>query len=851
MTSLRWLPALALCACGIQRPSPDLLYRRAEASQRRGELDAALEGARLGLKLYAWRPQWKWPFRLLTAEILLDRGETPAARQLLEGIGEPDEPELRARWLLDFGNVAYWLSDRGRARSSFEQAWQLGQKISARPGLLAEIELSRAVVSHSFEETEACYRRAAEFASRAGDSYLLARAYAGLGYNRLKYERYDQALPWLETAQKAAEEHSARRLLSNTLGNRGRCYAALGDFDQALHLLTRASAIAGQINDKRNQQIWLGNLGDVYQRLGDYTQAVACLNRSRALAEERHDKVWLGTVLRRTADLCLRAGKIAEASAFTQRALSVQTDLLGARREAENERRLVESELLAARIASANGLFSDAQSALQKVILEAGRLDEVPVIWEAHAELASLYRRTRRYAEAESEYRQAIGAIEETRSLLLRDTSKVTFLAKLIHFYQDYVDFLADQNRSADALRVAESARARVLMENLNLRRSGASLSIPDLQRRLKGTNTAVLAFWLASRRSFLWVITSRSFAQFTLPDESAIRALVEKYQAAILNRGDPAGRGSGLANQLYQTLLQPARAVIRASPRVVVIPDASLYNLNFETLLVPGDEPHYWIEDVMLSVVPSLEVLAAAKPAPRRSGDRNLLFIGDPLPAEQYPPLPHLKQELEILQRVFAPRQRAIYSGPQALPNAYREAHPDRFAAIHFAAHATSNKESPLNSAVILSPKGEEYKLYAKDVLGVPIHAEVVTISACRSAGPRAYSGEGLMGFGWAFLQAGAQHVVAGLWDVDDAATARLMAGFYESLRQGMDPATALRAAKLELLHYSTLYRKPFFWAPFQVFARQLPAPAGQAQFADTARSRMSLRSLHSVSRH
>ena len=94
----------------------------------------------------------------------------------------------------------------------------------------------------------------------------------------------------------------------------------------------------------------------------------------------------------------------------------------------------------------------------------------------------------------------------------------------------------------------------------------------------------------------------------------------------------------------------------------------------------------------------------------------------------------------------------------------------------MHFTAHAEANTESPLDSAVILSQDGSGYKLYARDILEQPLSADLVTISACRGAGERKYAGEGLVGFAWAFLRAGAQRVIAGLWDVDDRSTAALM---------------------------------------------------------------------------
>jgi CHAT domain-containing protein len=43
-----------------------------------------------------------------------------------------------------------------------------------------------------------------------------------------------------------------------------------------------------------------------------------------------------------------------------------------------------------------------------------------------------------------------------------------------------------------------------------------------------------------------------------------------------------------------------------------------------------------------------------------------------------------------------------------------------------------------------------------------------------------------------------------------------------YAEIAAGRAPATALRAAKLDLLRSSGAYRKPYYWAPFQVFTRQ-----------------------------
>jgi CHAT domain-containing protein len=156
-------------------------------------------------------------------------------------------------------------------------------------------------------------------------------------------------------------------------------------------------------------------------------------------------------------------------------------------------------------------------------------------------------------------------------------------------------------------------------------------------------------------------------------------------------------------------------------------------------------------------------------------------------------------------------------------VPAAYALSGPERFRYIHFVAHGTASHSSPLDSAVILSPapaNPEDFKLYARDIVQHPLQARLVTISACYGSGLRAYAGEGLVGLAWAFLRAGAHNVIGALWQADDAATPLLMDRLYGELQAGATPDAALRTAKLSLIHSSSVYRKPFYWAAFQLYA-------------------------------
>ena len=64
-------------------------------------------------------------------------------------------------------------------------------------------------------------------------------------------------------------------------------------------------------------------------------------------------------------------------------------------------------------------------------------------------------------------------------------------------------------------------------------------------------------------------------------------------------------------------------------------------------------------------------------------------------------------------------------------------------------------------------------------------------------------------MGFAWAFLQAGARAVVAGLWDVSDTSTGPLMSKFYDGIAAKRSVAAALREAKLSMLRTARYGRR------------------------------------------
>jgi CHAT domain-containing protein len=107
-----------------------------------------------------------------------------------------------------------------------------------------------------------------------------------------------------------------------------------------------------------------------------------------------------------------------------------------------------------------------------------------------------------------------------------------------------------------------------------------------------------------------------------------------------------------------------------------------------------------------------------------------------------------------------------------------------------------------PIDPATGILDRGRGI-MTAEEVAGLDLSAcELAVLSACETGLGQVAGGEGVLGLQRAFHQAGAGHVVASLWRVDDEATRALMIRFYEYLwAEKRSVPEALRQAQLDVL--------------------------------------------------
>jgi CHAT domain-containing protein len=795
-------------------------FDRVQRTFERGELINAQDEAERACQYYLGRdPQWWWRFRILKARILGWRG---MYEDVLNTLETKAVPPLNDRDLIVQRDILTGAANSHLHRFPEAQAY-LDRATSAcaastnlvcaeLPGVRGQFEIERGEPNRALP----FFEQSLALANQHDNQFLRATAYLNLSYLALQHEHFDEAIDQTQSAYNAARAIEAQRIMVTAQGNLGWAQYKTGDLEGALGLFLQAGDRAEKLGAIDNQVAWLTNAGYVYLDQGRYEMAEDLYRKALNLANQINSKEDIRNAQISLAFAGVLTGKLDAAKLYSEQAAA------SARKDGNRPDELY-SLLAKSQVAACTGDIQQARDILFQISNDPKVLPSLK--WEAQHELSNLYADQHQTKQAETAYRTTLTTFETARSEIGHEDVKLPFLANASSLYEDYIRFLLSENKTAEALSVADHARARTLAEGLGQLSKNESvlpkaLDAPRISRTAGGP---ILYYFLGAKQSYLWTIAAQRTSLFQLPPASEIEAAVRRYRKALETPKDltESQKADGLA--LYQMLVAPAQPMLGKAAKVFIIPDGSLNALNFEALLAPDPTPHYWIEDVTLANASSLRLLERTGHSSHAADKRKMLLVGNPVAASpEFGTLPQAAREMENIGKRFASADQRVLAEAAATPAAYLAGKPEQFAYIHFVAHGTASRLSPLDSAIVLSkptPTDDAFRLYARDIIHSPLHAELVTVSSCYGAGSRAYSGEGLVGLSWAFLRAGAHNVIGALWDVSDASTPRLMDEMYANIQKGKPPAEALRQAKLSLLHSNDSFRRPFYWAPFQFY--------------------------------
>lgn len=556
----------------------------------------------------------------------------------------------------------------------------------------------------------------------------------------------------------------------------------IASIDAALGHLEHAAAVARELFERPGLDI--GLRAEMLQELGQILNRASGPDAEARVLQAGLDEfgtglsaVWQVILGLRLAEVLIDAGRTTESKNAVERVRSYAAGQMQAGSQ-------MQIEWITARLFLASGEPDSAEAALVRGLRH----------WE-----------TLRTLPRDPQWRERRGALgqslhHELARLWLRETPPVP-----------------RSTRVRQSFELLAGYKARTLSERIRGPRRDDSpqmtnMDLQQLQNDVIEKDELLLDLHVDESGVLLFAVTRDTCEVFELRPRTALRELGQLYVELI---GDPDPLRSPITRaksteRLARELFDPVADHVRHARRVVLVPDGITHLLPLEHLLEEGlgFAPS---DDRVVSRVPSVAVFMELRARRDEDPTRGLLAVEGSDEAS----LAGSRAEVRDLLRRFRNAKVAVLD-PRGAPADSMLAQARSRSVLHVAAHGEAFDQRPWSSRLYLGAGPASTvvleALEISDRRGAP---PLTVLSSCTSAGGRVLRGEGVLGFGSAFLAAGSQTVVASLWPVDDAVTASLMREFYRELGTGADVATALAHSQQRIRAHATT-SAPAYWAGF-----------------------------------
>lgn len=588
--------------------------------------------------------------------------------------------------------------------------------------------------------------------------------------NSLGY--YSRAIQSYRTILSEASELKLNDIIELARFNLATSYAEQGDADLAYSQLISLMERARAINSKRDILLNAVNLGPLLRRMDRNTEALQNYNEAIQISNELHDNLRLSNTYVNRGSLYREMNQREPATRDLAKALEIAerigndhnlADILNA--VAANHLQWKEYDLALATAERAN-----------QIMAPSGRVDPY---WATLATAGQAHRLLGHPTEARHYLEKSVELIEQVRQNRFRGTIEgLFFLRGRTTPYEEILELDYAEKKFDHALAITETLKSPNA-QPINTSRLAAGHGLINFVVTPKGT--------------LVFLIDRSSTTLHTLPITlKEVSSEVESFRHTIATR-DLHYRDQ--ASSLYKKLLAPFDSFLRTHPNLTILPDGPLWDLPFSVLTNAANK--HLLETHALSFAPSVSRVLHPKAASQ--APNSVLTLADPA-------LPLQVTEAQAVSRIL-PNSRLLQSN-------YSEwfTIAPKYKILHIASHATFNSQFPLNSAIELGNP----PILAREILSVPLDADLAVLSACETGRGKVAPGEGLIGTSWAFLSAGARSVLVSQWKVDSASTSQFMTAFYNHhLKQSQAKPAALQKAALAL-RAQPQFAHPFYWAPF-----------------------------------
>ena len=696
-----------------------------------------------------------------------------------------------------------------------------------------------------FAEAEEYHLRANKLLTDIGNPVSIALSDNNIAVVYAHQKRYQEALEWCKKGETLLKTAFSPPNLASIYLNMGGIYQDIGEFDRALDYYKRAQKLYEAAGDIRYLPTVLDNLGQIQIETKHFSEAEATLKRARDLREILRNPQSTAQTLLFQGRLYLSEGKpdlarAAFAQAVEKYEAITQEVNSGGQIAGLQQRNISPYKVYAAallKVSTADALLS----------LERGR--GRGLVKQMAQNLADLFLpapEAARWRAAGEEFRVACRLAEAAQNYARTAVAADRPTAEG-HLTEAVL-------RKADAeTKIARVTRDLSLRYPAYRRWSGAApVKIEQLQAlAARNPDTLYLEWAVVDARQTLLIALSKrdGIEAFSLSiGQTQMEQLCGGYRATITAMGkllsQDAVEDPGMLSRLKNDEPSKARALSKELllplekagllkdgryKRLVIVPDGPLVDIPFAALM--DSKGRRLGARYALSSSISLGMLTWS-PNPRKSTSDVLCvapFADDsrvPIGGGRgvYGALPSSGSEILAIKKVI-PNTSGFLRGQATKATWIRQA--PKFTVLHFATHGILDNRDGLHSSLLFASETGDKKgydtLYAREILPLPLSAQLAVLSACDSGRGQQSSGEGSLGLVWAFRVAGCSSILASQWKINDRTTADFMTVFYEQLKAGLRKDDALHSA-MEAIRKKPDRDNPYFWAAFQVIGDTEP---------------------------
>ncbi|MEX6776471.1 CHAT domain-containing protein [Limnospira fusiformis] len=675
------------------------------------------------------------------------------------------------------------LTQRSYAQTSQTQAAQLQQLID-----LGLQQTQQRQPLQAIETLKQALAIAQSIPSREGEAFVNL----GLGLNYNRSGQPQAALNFYHQAVRLFQEVNDRAREAATLSNIGEVYRDIGLPQEGLIYFQQALSITREVSDRTGEATTLHNIGAVYRQIGQPQEALTYFQQALPIMREVSDRAREAATLYNIGLVYRDIGEPQKAIDNLEKALKITLEIRAGLAQ-ENRQQFLQNNR-AISVAMVDLLIDENRPdqafkwhhlATTFDLADYSHLIDAQVInppaqklidqWNENHERLKLL-----YAEVDDnwtpELSQKINELQAGNSQIAEDIARqYPEVAELFETTPQYLETLRE-NIAPGTLVIQP-----VLLTNIS--------DVPD-----------TIALFIVSR-------DQKAIVKKTPINPSEFDGILTEYRAQLENHNsENFDRNQEL---LYDYLIRPIEADIAAhSPeKLAIIAPGKLRYIPFETLYDNQRNQHL-IEKYPIHYL--TRISARRQLRSNTTSSPRVLAFGNPQPSPF--DTPGAEQEARQVTEIFSGE---YWVREEATRDRFQNDSP-RFNILHLANpicfQANGCPGLGLGANQILFAHGETFNIADIGLLGLN-QTNLVVLSGGFPTGMETESeGGGLVAIAYLFERAGADAVIASLWNAEDNTTLLIMTEFYENVKQGMTKAEALRQAKLTFAQEGI---HPFYWSP------------------------------------